>query len=158
MPDIRDRPLDDMDRKIIRAIQTSPDLSVADLSEHVGLSQTPCWRRLKRLEQDGVILRRATICDTKKLGLSIIVLAHIKLHRHDEETLETLERQVIEHPMILECFSMSGDSDYIVRIVAEDMDDYERFLKKVILHLPAVASVNSSFVLKIIKSTTDLPV
>ena len=152
------RPLDDMDRKIVRAMQDDPDLSVADLSNVVGLSQTPCWRRLKRLEKDGVILRRATICDPKKLGLSICVLAHIRLHRHDEETLEALEAQVLQHPMILECFSMSGDSDYVMRVLAADMDDYEHFLKKVLLHLPAIASVDSSFALKIIKSTTNVPV
>jgi Lrp/AsnC family transcriptional regulator len=147
-----------MDRRLLRALQARPDLSVADLSEKVGLSQTPCWRRLKRLEADGVIVRRALVLDPKKLGLTVSVLAQIKLHRHDEETLEALERDVRAHPEILDCFSMSGESDYVMRVVAASIEDYERFLKKVLLHLPGVASVNSSFTLKTIKGTTDLPV
>lgn len=152
------RLLDDMDRRIVRAVQNHPDMSIADISEIVGLSQTPCWRRIKRLETDGVILRRAVLLDPKKIGLTINVFAHIKLHRHDEATLEALEGEAIKHPEILECFSMSGDSDYVMRVVAADIDSYERFLKKVLLHLPGVASVNSSFTLKTIKSTTDLPI
>jgi len=152
------RPLDDMDRRIMRTLQVSPTLSVADLSEAVGLSQSPCWRRLKRLETEGVIVRRAILFDPKKAGLSVSVLAHIRLRAHDEETLEALERDVCDHPEILECFSMSGESDYVVRVVAASIDDYERFLKKVLLHLPGVASVNSSFTLKSIKATTDLPI
>lgn len=153
-----ERTLDDMDRKIVRTMQQHPNISIAELSERIGLSQTPCWRRLKRLEKDNVILRRAVIFDARKLGFSINVLAHIKLHRHDEETLETLERAASGQPEILECFSMSGESDYVMRIIAEGIEEYERFLKKVLLHLPGVASVNSSFTLKTIKSTTDLPV
>lgn len=152
-----DRALDDMDRRILRAMQANPDLSVADLSAIVGLSQTPCWRRIKRLEADGVITRRAILFDPKKVGLPINVLAHVRLQRHDEETLEALERETLRHPEILECFSMSGESDYVMRVVAADMDAYERFLKKVLLHLPGIASVNSSFTLKTVKSTPDLP-
>jgi Lrp/AsnC family transcriptional regulator len=152
------RKLDDMDRKILRALQSAPDLSVAALSDLVGLSQTPCWRRLKRLENEGVIRGRALITDPKAVGLSISVLAHIRLRQHDEETLESLEQEVAKHPMILECHSMSGDSDYVMRVVATDIDDYETFLKKVLLHLPGVASINSSFTLKTIKSTTNLPI
>jgi Lrp/AsnC family transcriptional regulator len=152
------RLLDDMDRKIVRALQQHPEMSIADISESIGLSPTPCWRRVKRLEVDGVIVRRAVIFDAKKLGLSINVLAHIRLHRHDEETLEALERDAGKHPEILECFSMSGESDYVMRVVAVGIEEYEHFLKKVLLHLPGVASVNSSFTLKTIKSTTNLPI
>ncbi|MFV0643246.1 MAG: Lrp/AsnC family transcriptional regulator [Sphingomonadaceae bacterium] len=152
------RPLDAIDRNIIRTVQVDPEISVAALGDAVGLSQTPCWRRLKRLEKNGIILRRAVIFDPRKIGLPITVLAHIKLQGHDEEKLESLERAVLDQPMILECFSMSGESDYVMRIAAKDIDDYERFLKKVLLHLPGVVSVNSSFALKTIKSTTDLPV
>ncbi|MFZ5707963.1 MAG: Lrp/AsnC family transcriptional regulator [Pseudomonadota bacterium] len=151
------RALDDSDRRILRAMQSHPDMSVADLSGIVGLSQTPCWRRIKRLEAEGVIARRAILFDPKKVGLPINVLAHVRLQRHDEETLEALERETLEHPEILECFSMSGESDYVMRVVAADMDAYERFLKKVLLHLPGIASVNSSFTLKTVKSTPDLP-
>lgn len=152
------RELDETDRRLLRLLQREPDLSVAAISDRIGLSQTPCWRRLKRLETDGVIMRRAVILDARKLGLAVSALAHLRLHRHDEETLEALENQVLEHPEIVECFSMSGESDYVLRVVAASIDDYERFLKKILLHLPGVASINSSFTLKQVKMTTDVPV
>lgn len=152
------RSLDEMDRRMLRLLQAKPEISVADLGEQVGLTQTPCWRRLKRLEADGVILRRAVILDPRKLGMSVSVLAHLRLARHDEATLEALESQTLAHPEIVECFSMSGESDYVMRVLAASIDDYEHFLKKVLLHLPGVASINSSFMLKHVKMTTDVPV
>lgn len=152
------RLLDDMDRKILRTLQAHPEMSIFDVGEAVGLSQTPCWRRVKRLDADGVILRRAVILDPKKLGLSVMAFANLKLGNHQEETLEALESEVRRHPEILDCFSMSGDSDYVLRIVVPSIDDYEHFLKKVVVHLPGVASVNSSFALKSVKATTDLPI
>jgi len=149
---------DDMDRKILRSLQAQPERSIQEVADSVGLSQTPCWRRIKRLESEGVIVRRAVILDPKKLGLSVMALVYLKLNNHHEETLENLEAEVRSHPQILDCFSMSGDSDYVLRVVAPTIDDYEHFLKKVIVHLPGVASVNSSFVLKSVKASTDLPV
>jgi Lrp/AsnC family transcriptional regulator len=150
--------LDEMDRRILRVLQAEPDLAVAQLSERVGLSQTPCWRRLRRLKASGVIQRLALILDPRQLGLPISVMANLKLHRHDEETLEALEAAVLGHAQIVECFSVSGESDYVMRVVAASVDDYERFLKKVLLHLPGVASINSSFMMNVVKMTTDLPV
>lgn len=150
--------LDPLDRKIVRTFQEQPEISIADLADAIGLSQTPTWRRVKRLRNEGIFLKKAMIFDAKKLGFSINVLASVRLHRHDEETLEALERAASEQGQILECFSMSGESDYVMRIVAEGIEEYEQFLKKVILHLPGVASVSSSFTLKTIKSTTNLPV
>lgn len=149
---------DDMDRKILRSLQAQPDRSIQDVAESVGLSQTPCWRRVKRLETEGVIVRRAVILDPKKLGLKVMAFAYLKLNNHHEETLENLEVEVRSHPQILDCFSMSGDSDYVLRVVVPTIDDYEHFLKKVIVHLPGVASVNSSFALKSVKASTDLPI
>jgi len=148
--------LDAIDRKILALIQAHPDLSVVELSEQVGLSHSPCWRRLKRLETDGVIRERAVLLNPVALGLTVNVFAHLKLRQHDESTLEAFESAAKDRPEILECFSMSGESDYIMRIVIGNIDDYERFLKKVLLHLPGVASVNSSFALKCVKLTTRL--
>ena len=105
-----------------------------------------------------MIKRLALILDPRQLGLPISVLAHLKLHRHDEETLEAFETAVSGHGEIVECFSVSGESDYVMRIVAASVDDYERFLKKVLLHLPGIASMNSSFIMNEVKRTTDLPV
>jgi Lrp/AsnC family transcriptional regulator len=149
--------MDEVDLKILRALQAKPDMSNVDLAAAVGLSHTPCWRRVKRMEADGVIAGRAVIFDPKQLGLAVNVFANLRLKQHDEETLEALESAACHHPEIVECFSMSGESDYIVRVVARSIEDYEHFLKKVLLHLPGVASINSSFALKCVKMTTDLP-
>lgn len=150
--------LDAFDRKILATLQTDPVITIGALAERVGLSQTPCWRRLKALEQQGYIARRAVILDAHKLGFTVDVFAHVRLGRHDEETLDRFEEEVRRHPQVLECFSMSGESDYLMRIVGRSIEEYEQFLKKVLLHLPGVASVNSSFSLKTVKVTTDLPI
>jgi len=155
---VEHRSLDSFDRKILAAMQADPALTVGALAERVGLSQTPCWRRLKALEQEGYIARRAVVLDAHKLGFTVDVFAHVRLARHDEETLNAFEEQVRGHPQVVECFSMTGESDYLMRIVGRTIEDYEQFLKKVLLHLPGVAAVNSSFSLKTVKMTTDLPI
>ena len=143
--------------KLLRTIQSKPDLAVADLARLAGLSQTPAWRRLKRLQDEGYISGRAVLLDAGKLGLTVNVFAYIRLKHHDEETLESLEREVQNHAEIVECFSMSGDSDYVLRIMVRSVGDYEEFLKRVLLHLPGVAYINSSFSLNQIKLTTKIP-
>ncbi|RZF59174.1 Lrp/AsnC family transcriptional regulator [Sphingomonas populi] len=150
--------MDDTDRRILRIAQAYPDLPIAELAEKVGLSHTPCWRRMKKLEADGVIGGRALLLDAKLLGLVVNVFANVRLRQHDEETLDALEQAVCLHPEIVESFSMSGTSDYMLRVVSKSIEDYERFLKKVLLHLPGVSSINSSFALKTVKMTTVLPV
>lgn len=150
--------MDETDRRILRVLQAGPDLPVATIAERAGLSHTPCWRRLKKLETDGVIIGRAVLLDAKQLGLTVSVFAALRLKQHDEDTLEALELAVCDHPQIVECFTMSGESDYTLRVVAASIEDYEHFLRKVLLHLPGVASINSSFALKCVKMTTALPV
>lgn len=146
-----------MDRKILAALQQNPDASIADIGHIVGLSQTPCWRRMKRLQESGVIARRAWLLDPASLGLTVNVFAEVRLKQHDEDTLERFEAMTRERPEIVECFPMSGQSDYLPRLLVSNVGDYEVLLKKILLHLPGVASINSSFALKTIKVTTDLP-
>lgn len=105
-----------------------------------------------------MIVRRAVILDPKKLSLTVIAFAHLKLNNHQEETLEAFESEVRRHAEILDCYSMSGDSDYVLRVIVPSIDDYEHFLKKMVVHLPGIASVNSSFALKSVKATADLPI
>jgi Lrp/AsnC family transcriptional regulator len=150
--------MDQTDRKILHLLQLNADLSITDLAERVGLSQTPCWRRVKKLESDGIITGRTVLLDPSALGLSANVFASLKLRQHDEATLDAFEAAAKELPEVVECFSMSGESDYILRIVIDGIGAYEQFLKKVLLHLPGVASINSSFALKCVKLTTRLPV
>jgi Lrp/AsnC family transcriptional regulator len=150
--------LDDFDRKILRILQHEPDISIQQLAERIGLSHTPCWRRLKKLEESGVIAGRAVLLDASALGLSITAFAHIKMKSHDERTLDAFERIARSRPEIVECFSMTGDSDFVLRIVMGSVSQYEVFLKKNLLHMPGVGSVNTSFALKCVKLTTVLPV
>lgn len=149
--------MDDMDRKILSVLQSDSSQSVAEMAEKVGLSHTPFWRRLKRLEKDGVIREKVSILDPEKLGLNITVFANIKLRQHDEETLEAFEREVAAFPEVMECYSMSGETDYVVRALVGSIEEYERLLKRRLLHLPGVVAINSHFALKCIKLTTKLP-
>ncbi len=150
--------MDEIDRKILRTLQDYPEMPLADLAPLVGLSQTPCWRRLKKLESQGTIRRRAVLLDPAMLGLTVNVFAYVKLKSHEEATLEALESAVGRHPEIIECFSMSGDSDYLLRVIVSSVEAYERFLKRHLLHLPGVGAINSSFALKCVKETTVLPI
>ncbi len=150
--------MDRTDLKILDTLQRMPGISTADLADAVGLSNVPCWRRLKRLEETGAIRERAVILDPKIMGLAVSVFAEVRLRQHDEETLEAFEQSVRDLPEIVECFSMSGQQDYILRVMVRDVEQYEALLKKALLHLPAVASINSSFALKTIKLTTRIPI
>ncbi|WP_336971398.1 Lrp/AsnC family transcriptional regulator [Sphingobium aromaticiconvertens] len=150
--------MDRIDRNILAAMQDQPDLSTGEIAERVGLSNTPCWRRIKKLEADGVIAGKVILLNAKALGLAVNVFAEIRLRQHDEETLLALEAAVARQPEIVECFSVSGESDYMARIVTQSIETYETFLKKVLLHLPGVAAVNSRFALGCVKMTTALPI
>ncbi len=149
--------LDSYDLKILRALQENAELSMSDLGDKVGLSHTPCWRRTKRLEEEGFIQRRVTLLDSQRLDLSVSVHAYITIKKHDEESLNAFESAVQEFDEIVECYSVTGDKDYLLRIVVTSVDSYERFLKNTLVHLPNVASVNSVFALKQVKYTTALP-
>ena len=150
--------MDAIDLKILRELQTVPEISMVDLSAKVGLSHTPCWRRVKLLEESGAIRGRAVILDQHVMGLGVTVLANIRLKAHDEDTLNAFEQAARERPEIVDCFSMGGESDYAVRMVVASIDAYEHLLKKVLLHFPGVAEVHSHFALKCVKNTTRLPI
>jgi len=149
--------LDNYDKKILKALQQNADLSMADLGDQVGLSHTPCWRRVKRLEEDGFITQRVTLLSAEKLELNVSVHAYITIKSHDEESLIAFESSVQEVQEIVECYSITGDKDYLLRMVVANVDQYEKLLKKTLVHLPNVASVNSVFALKQVKFTTALP-
>ncbi|MEL7030398.1 MAG: Lrp/AsnC family transcriptional regulator [Pseudomonadota bacterium] len=152
------RKIDDIDRKIVRLIQKDATLSVQTISDEIGLSHTPCWRRIKRLEKDGVILARVGLVSAEAAGLPVCVFAQVTLKSHAEAALSAFEEAVQDCKEIMDCHEMSGDTDYLVRIVAPDIQSYERFLKKTLLNLPNVGSVNTSFALKEVKRNTALPI
>jgi len=149
--------MDETDRNILRILQEDSTIAMAELARRVGLSHTPCWRRVKQLEECGAIRERVVILDPVIMGMNVHVLANIRLKAHDEETLNAFETAARERPEIVECFIMGGESDYAVRIVVGSIEEYEHLLKKVLLHFPGVASVNSHFALKCVKNTTRLP-
>ncbi|MCA3220571.1 MAG: Lrp/AsnC family transcriptional regulator [Pseudomonadota bacterium] len=150
--------LDKTSRRIVACLQRDATLSVQQLADAVGLSPTPVWRRLKALQESGVLRARVTLVDREKLGLSICVLAHVTLMRHGEGVVEAFERMVATCAEIMECASTTGESDYLIKVVVADMKAYDRFLQERLLRQPGVASVRSSVVLREVKYETALPV
>ena len=149
--------LDNFDKKLLRALQENAGQSMNELGEKIGLSHTPCWRRIKRLEEAGIIKSRVVIVDPDKVGLGVTVHAYIIIKSHDERSLNAFEQAVLDVNEIIECYSTSGEKDYVLRIVVKSVSHYERLLKQKLVHLPNVASVNSTFALKQVKYSTSLP-
>lgn len=150
--------LDRMDRRILEALQQNGALNNQQLAELVGLSPSPCLRRVRALEEAGIILDRVTVLDHKKLGLSLTAIILIGMDRHTPERLGTFEQQVSEYPEVQECFLLTGQSaDYMLKVVVPDMDHYHEFLLNKITRIPGVSGVHSSFVLRRVVSTTALP-
>ncbi len=149
--------LDEFDRKILRALQENGDYSMADLGNLVGLSHTPCWRRLKRLEAEGIIRGKVTLLDPVMLNLGVTVQVYVSMKSHEESALTEFEAAVQETPEIVECYAMSGDKDYQLRVVVETVADYEQLLKTRLMRLPHVATLSSTFALRQVKYTTQLP-
>lgn len=150
--------LDEYDKKILRALQENADYSMNELGDVVGLSHTPCWRRVKRLEEDGYISKKTTLLNPRKLDLNVSVHAYITIKKHDEQSLTVFENSVNSVHEIVECYSITGDKDYLLRIVVSSVEAYEKLLKTTLVHLPNVASVNSMFALKQVKYSTALPI
>lgn len=149
--------LDDFDRRILRVLQEDAECSMADLGERVGLSHTPCWRRVKKLEERGVIRRRVVLLDPESLQLSVNVFVEVRLGRQDEDTLNAFEEAVQAIDEIVESYTVSGEKDFLLRVVVADVAAYETLLKKQLVHLPGVASLSSTFALRQVKYTTRLP-
>jgi DNA-binding Lrp family transcriptional regulator len=150
--------LDRVDRRILDTLQADARISNQELAKRVGLSPAPCWRRLRRLEEEGFIAGYATLLNGSAIGLPILAYALVTLDNHHTETVQQFDRLVEDRPEVLECHAMSGPNDFLLRIVAASMEAYEHFLSTQILQLAAVRSVNTSFVLRTKKTTTRLPV
>ena len=149
--------LDNIDKNIIRALQGDGRLSNQELSERVGLSPSPCLRRLRALEAAGVIEGYAAKVSQNAVGLPVSVFVSVKLEHQVEEQLDRFEATLRECPEVLECYLMTGPRDYLLRIVARDLADYERFLKETLTRIPGVASIESSFALRQVKASAALP-
>ncbi|OFV86980.1 MAG: hypothetical protein A2V74_08075 [Acidobacteria bacterium RBG_16_70_10] len=147
--------LDALDRRLLEELQKDARLTNRELAERVGLSPAPCWRRVRRLERSGRIARYAALLEAEAVGLPVTAYVHISLDDHHPQTVKRFDDLIQSLPAVLECYSMSGQTDYLLKVVARSMSDYEAFLTRHLL--PAVRSANTSFVLKRKKLTTVLP-
>lgn len=154
----RNMKLDAIDRKLLNELQENGRLPVTDLAHKVGLTTSPCLRRLKMLEQAGVIKGYAAQVDQSKVGLPVSVFISIKLERQREEALERFERAIRDCPEVVECYLMTGTRDYLLRVVAKDLSAYEQFLKDTLTRIDGVASIESSFALAQVKHSSALPI
>ena len=150
-------PLDAVDAKILVLIQHDAGLSVAEIAERVGLSSSPCWRRIKRLEDTGIIQRRVTILDREKLGLGFEVYCTAKLSLPTKENLDQFEQAVAKWPEVVQCATVTGAADYELRIVTRDMHAFDDFLRDKILSLGLVSNIESRIVIRSVKNTTAAP-
>jgi DNA-binding Lrp family transcriptional regulator len=149
--------LDSVDAKILDLIQHDAALSVAEIADRVGLSSSPCWRRIKRLEDAGVIQRRVTILDRDLLGLGFEVYCTVKLSLPTKENLDSFEQAITKLPEVVQCATVTGSADYELRIVTRDMHAFDDFLRDKILSLGLVSNIESRIVIRSVKNTTAAP-
>lgn len=148
--------LDAIDRRILALLQQDATLSIADLADRVGLSQTPCWKRVKRLEADGVIAARVALLDRALLGQGTTVFVSVRTSQHDEDWLANFAAAIRAIPEVTEFYRMSGDVDYLLKIICRDIADYDRIYKAMI-RAAKLSDVSSSFAMEQIKYTTEVP-
>jgi DNA-binding Lrp family transcriptional regulator len=148
--------LDDIDRRILDRLQRDGRLSNADLAQEVGLSPSPCWRRVKALEEAGIIKGYTAQLDAKAVGLSVTVFMSVSLTTQVEKALQAFERAAAERPEVMECYLMTGDSDYLLRIVVPDLEAYERFVMD-FTKIVGIAQIRSSLALRTVKQGAALP-
>jgi len=149
--------MDAIDRKILAVLQENAALSVAEVGSRVGLSSTPCWKRIQRLEADGVIQKRVALVDQDRIGLGVTIFVSIETGDHSQEWLDRFAQTVGAMPEVMEFYRMAGDVDYMLRVVVPDIAGYDAFYKKLIAAVP-LKNVTSRFAMEKIKSTTALPI
>ncbi len=149
--------MDEIDRNILRILQEDAALSNAELAERVGLSTTPCWRRVQRLEESGVIQRRVALVDPEKINLAVTVFVAIRTNQHSKQWFQGFADAVSEMPEVVEFYRLSGDIDYLLRVVVPDIEAFDRLYKRLIERVD-LFDVSSSFAMEQIKLTTALPV
>ncbi|MGK0498925.1 MAG: DNA-binding Lrp family transcriptional regulator [Oceanicoccus sp.] len=149
--------LDDTDYKILHYLQNNARITNTELADEIGLSPSPCLRRVKALESEGVLKRYVAIVDAKAVGLPISVFISVSLNRQQRQGLEEFESTVSGYREVMECYLMTGSSDYLLRVVVPDLESYERFLSDKLTRLNCIANIQSSFALKQVAYKTELP-
>jgi len=149
--------LDAIDRRILRELQKDSTIPIAELAQLVGLSQTPCWKRIKRLTDAEIITKRVALLDRSKLDLGLAVFVSIRTNRHDQEWLDAFAGAAASMPEVVEFYRLSGDTDYLMKVLVRDIAAYDAFYKRLIASVP-LSDVSSAFAMEQIKSTTAVPV
>ena len=150
--------LDRYDLHILKILQNDSSISMQDLGKQIGLSHTPCWRRVKKLEEHGVIIKQVALLNTKSLDLDVNVFVHVTLRQHHENALNRFEESVGQLSEVVECYTVSGETDFLLRVVVKDVEAYEKLLKGTLLQLPEVGNLSSTFALRQVKYTTEIPI
>ncbi len=149
--------IDEIDKKILALLQKDASLSSAEVAERIGSSQSPVWRRINAMEKSGVISKKVVIIDAKKAGFGFTVFVRLKMTEHGKNTLSNVEKQLSHLPHVQECQILLGDIDFRLRVVARDLEDFERFLQKHLLPLEGIREITSRVVVRNIKDTRELP-
>lgn len=149
--------LDEIDRRILAVLQEDARIANVELATRVGISASPCWRRVREMEESGAISRYVTLLDPAALDLKVSVFVQVTLEKQVEGALEVFEKAVQARPEVMECYLMTGDADYHLRVVVPDLAAYERFLMDHLTRVPGIANIRSGFALKQVKYTTALP-
>ncbi len=145
------------DTEILRLLQADATISTASIAEHINLSQSPCWRRINRLEQEGLIQRRVALLDRDALGMEVVVFATINLTSTGRQNLIEFEQEIVGHPEVMECYTMTGIWDYMLKIVTRDIRHYEAFVRNTLTASPSIRELHSHMAVTEIKNSTELP-
>lgn len=149
--------LNPLDRRIVEQLQADASISHAELAERVGSTAPSCWRRIRAMEQAGVLTRTVRLADPEKLGYPVTILCSVRLRNYDRDTVQAFEGFVQEQRRVMACFTISGDWDYLLQVIAADVSDYESFLMRTLLTHSSVGGASSHFALSVVKHTTSVP-
>lgn len=152
-----DKKLSKQDVQILKLLQRDATLSTASIAEQINISQSPCWRRISRLEQDGLIKKRVALLDREALGMEVVVFATVNLTSTGRQNLIEFEREVVRHPEVMECYTMTGIWDYMLKIVTRSIRHYEDFVRNTLIAKPAIRELHSHMAVTEIKNVTELP-
>ncbi len=145
------------DIEILKLLQKDASISTATIAERINISQSPCWRRINRLEQEGIIRERVALLDRAALGMDVVVFATINLTGTGRQNLEAFEREIVRHPEVMECYTMTGIWDYMLKIVTRDIRHYEDFVRNTLTESPAIRELHSHMAVTEIKNSTEMP-
>ncbi|MBI1732179.1 MAG: Lrp/AsnC family transcriptional regulator [Gammaproteobacteria bacterium] len=149
--------LQNHDMKILKLLQNDCSQTVSEIARQVGLSTSPCWRRIAQLEEQGLIRKRVAVLDHARLGMEVIAFINVRLSQHGRENLKQFEEEIRRFPEVLECYTVTGDTDYLLKIVARDIRHFEAFLRDNLMAMPMIRETHSTIAVTEIKDTTELP-